>query len=174
MTYSQQISLLSREPPGQSGNDNRPPRSMDAPPLPDFTRFTRASTLELAEAVLAQYKANARWMQAIISVMKERPEPPAQSPMKPGGSPAASSRAAVPACSPSPCVCCGYSPELVSFRGEGSSKRLRQPHFDAELDTDTARPSQPTQGTPTRQPLHGAYIKDNTSVTVGINPRNTT
>ena len=118
---------------------------MDAPPLPDFTRFTHASTLELAEAVLAQYKANARWMQAIISVMKERPEPPAQSPMKPGGSPAAFSRAAVPACSPSPCVCCGYSPELVSFRGEGSSKRLRQPHFDAELDTDTDRPSQPTR-----------------------------
>ena len=126
---------------------------MDAPPLPDFTQFTRTSTLELAEAVLAQYKANTCWMQAIISVMKERPEPPAQSPMKPGGSPAAFSRAAVPACSPSPCVCCGYSPELVSFRGEGSSKRLRQPHFDAELDTDTDRPSQPTQGTPTRQLL---------------------
>ena len=32
---------------------------MDAPEPPDFTQLTRASTLELAEAVLAQYKANA-------------------------------------------------------------------------------------------------------------------
>ena len=53
---------------------------MDAPSLPEWTRFTSASTLELAEAVLAQYKANVRWMSAIIAVMKERVEPPAQSP----------------------------------------------------------------------------------------------
>ena len=48
---------------------------MDAPEPPDFTRLTRATTLELAEAVLAQYQANERWMKAIISVMKTRPEP---------------------------------------------------------------------------------------------------
>ena len=45
---------------------------MDALVPPDFTEFTCASTLELAEAVLAQYKANARLMSAIIAVMRER------------------------------------------------------------------------------------------------------
>ena len=60
---------------------------MDAPQLPEWTRFTSATTLKLAEAVLAQYQANARWMNAIIAVMKDRPEPPAQSPKK--SSPAA-------------------------------------------------------------------------------------
>ena len=30
---------------------------MDAPPLPEWTGFTSATTLELAEAVLAQYQA---------------------------------------------------------------------------------------------------------------------
>ena len=122
---------------------------MDAPEPPDFTRLTRATTLKLAEAVLAQYKANARWIAAIIAVLKERGEPPAQSPMKPGGSPAAFSRAAVPACSPGlgPCTLCGFvpghSPELVSYRREGSSgtKRPRQPNFDPEPDTDTDPPS---------------------------------
>ena len=125
---------------------------MDTPVPPGFTRFTCASTLELAEAVLAQYKANARWMSAIIAVMKEREEPPAQSPKQ---SSPAFSRTAVPACSPAPCVCCGHSPELAFFRREGSSgtKRPRQPNFDPEPDTDTDPPSQPTQRTPTRQPL---------------------
>ena len=127
-----------------------PPHTMDAPPLPDFTQLTRASTLELAEAVLAQYQANACWMKAIISVMKDRLEPPAQSPMKPGGSLVAFSRTAVPACSPSLCVCCGYSPELIFFRREGSSttKRLQQPNFDTELDTDTCQPTHQHQPLP--------------------------
>ena len=42
---------------------------MDAPVPPDWTRFASATTLELAEAVLSQYQANARWMKAIIAVM---------------------------------------------------------------------------------------------------------
>ena len=52
---------------------------MDAPVPPDFTQFTRASNPELAEAVLAQYKTNARWMSAIIAVVRERGEPPCSS-----------------------------------------------------------------------------------------------
>ena len=53
---------------------------MDTPELPDFTQLTHTSTLELAKAVLTQYKANVRWMSAIITVLKEGGEPPAQSP----------------------------------------------------------------------------------------------
>ena len=115
---------------------------MDAPEPPDFTRLTRASTLELAEAVLAQYKANARWMSAIIAVLKERGEPPAQSPKQ---SSLAFSRTAVPACSPAPCVCCGHSPKLAFFRRKGSSgTKRRQPNFDTEPRTPTPTAAQPT------------------------------
>jgi hypothetical protein len=122
---------------------------MDVPPLPEWTSFTSATTLELAEAVLAQYQANARWMKAIISVMKTRPEPPAQSsPAK--SSPAAFSRGAVP---PALCPCCGQSqsPEFpflrqVSTGGESSKRRRLELGNFCVTDNDT--PSQPTQGTP--------------------------
>ena len=144
--------LLSPSAPRKTEIDHRPSHTMDAPSLPEWTRFTSASTLGLAEAELAQYKANARWMSAIIAVMKERGEPPAQSPKQ---SSPAFSRTAVPACSPAPCSFCGHSPELAFFRREGSSatKRPRQPNSDTEPDTVTDPPSQPTQGTPTRQHL---------------------
>jgi len=127
---------------------------MDAPEPPDFTRLTRATTLELAEAVLAQYQANERWMKAIISVMKTRPEPPAQSsPAK--SSPAAFSRGAVPACSPGPCTLCGYSPELFGRRegSESSASKRRRLNMDMGnfCVTDNDTPSQSTQGTPPRQ-----------------------
>ena len=133
---------------------NRSPthHTMDAPPLPDWTGFTSATTLELAEAVLAQYQANARLMKAIIAVMKTRPEPPAQSsPAK--SSPAAFSRGAVP---PALCPCCGQSqsPEFPFLRqvstGGESSKRRRLELGDFCV-TDNNTPSQPTQGTPPRQ-----------------------
>ena len=125
---------------------------MDAPPLPEWTSFTSATTLELAEAVLAQYQANARWMKAIIAVMKTRPEPPAQSsPAK--SSPAAFSRGAVPACSA--CALCGHSPELFFGRegGESSASKRRRLNMDMGnfCVTDNDTPSQPTQGTPPRQ-----------------------
>ena len=125
---------------------------MDAPPLPEWTSFTSATTLELAEAVLAQYQANARWIKAIISVMQTRPEPPAQSsPAK--SSPAAFSRGAVPACSPGPCTLCGYSPELFFRRegGESSASKRRRLELGEICVTDNDTPSQPTQGTPPRQ-----------------------
>ena len=122
---------------------------MDAPPLPEWTSFTSATTLELAEAVLAQYQANERWMKAIISVMKTRPEPPAQSsPAK--SSPAAFSRGAVPACSPGPCTLCGYSPELFFGREGGESSASKRRRLNLEQGnfcvTDNDTPSQPTQG----------------------------
>jgi len=125
---------------------------MDAPPLPEWTSFTSATTLELAEAVLAQYQANARWIKAIISVMQTRPESSAQSsPAK--SSPAAFSRGAAPATSPGPCTLCGYSPELFGRRegGESSASKRRRLQLGEYCVTDNDTPSQPTQGTPPRQ-----------------------
>ena len=125
---------------------------MDTPELPDFTQLTHTTTLKLAEAVLMQYQVNERWMKAIISVMKMRLEPPAQSFLV-KSSLVVFSQGAVPACSA--CALCGHSHELFFSCKGGKSSASKQHQLNMDMGnfcvTDNNTPSQPTQGTPPRQ-----------------------